>query len=268
MQRIFYPSSELAPFIRYYWTLDVCSPSGLSHVQRIIPTGCPELLFYLRNEPVYHRNGKTESANAYLCGQQTDFYDVEVNGTNEMVSVVFQPWGIRSFFDFPAVELWNQSVPLELILKDESAEIEDRLSSSKSRVEQIGIIESWLLRRLDDKPRHNIRRLSAAMHKLSKTDGLATVDEMASVSCLSRKQMERVFADVVGLLPKRYLRIIRLQRSLHQFQESPRLSITEVAIDSGYYDQSHMIDEYKKFTGYTPGELLNICEPYSDFFSV
>lgn len=268
MQSIFYPSAELAPFIRYYWMLNFCSSSGSSHFQRIIPSGCPELLFYLRNEPVYHRNGKTESANAYLCGQQTDFYDVEVNGVNEMVSVVLQPWGLRSFFDFPAVELWNQSVPLKLIIRDEAAQLEDRLSASKTTAERIRIIETWLLSRINVKYSYSIRRVSAAMSGMSKVDGLATVDQMASVSCLSRKQMERVFTDVVGLLPKRYLRIIRLQRSLHHFQEKPNLSITEVAIDSGYYDQSHMIDEYKKFTGYTPGELLNICEPYSDFFSV
>ena len=76
-----------------------------------------------------------------------------------------------------------------------------------------------------------------------------SVTELASVACLSKKQFERLFNELVGANPKEYARVVRFQNQC------------------GYADQSHFIREFKQFSGYTPLSLLNVCKPYSDLFN-
>lgn len=92
--------------------------------------------------------------------------------------------------------------------------------------------------------------------------------QLADVACLSNKQFGRVFAEYVGATPKEFLRIVRIQRALYTLQCQPGISFAQLAYECGFFDQSHMIKEFKLFSGYTPAEYLAVCAPYSDYFSV
>ena len=95
-----------------------------------------------------------------------------------------------------------------------------------------------------------------------------SVTELASVTCLSKKQFERLFNELVGANPKEYARIVRFQKSLNLLQHcSEDTNLSQLAYQCGYADQSHFIREFKQFSGYTPLSLLNVCKPYSDLFS-
>ena len=90
---------------------------------------------------------------------------------------------------------------------------------------------------------------------------------MANTACLSTKQFSRIFTEYVGASPKEFQRIVRVQRVLYLLQENPQYNFAQLAYSCGFSDQSHMIREFKLFTGYTPLEYLLICSPVSDYFS-
>jgi AraC-like DNA-binding protein len=71
----------------------------------------------------------------------------------------------------------------------------------------------------------------------------------------------------VGSSPKQFLRTVRFQHSLYQKQQQQDIPLTELAYRCGYFDQSHMIADYKTFSGKTPTQYFAECEPYSDYFS-
>ena len=86
---------------------------------------------------------------------------------------------------------------------------------------------------------------------------------------LSKKQFEREFYLHVGMNPKEYSRIVRLQKALALLhQKRNDINHAQIAYASGYADQSHYIREFKRFSGYTPHSLLKITEPYSDLFTI
>ena len=58
-----------------------------------------------------------------------------------------------------------------------------------------------------------------------------------------------------------------MQRALYTLQQDPTLLFAQVAYECGFSDQSHMIKEFKLFSGYTPAEYLSVCAPVSDYFS-
>ena len=90
---------------------------------------------------------------------------------------------------------------------------------------------------------------------------------LADTACLSTKQFSRIFVEYVGTSPKDFIRIIRVQRALFTMQRNPQMSFAQVAYSCGFSDQSHMIKEFKLFSGYTPQEYLAVCDPFSDYFS-
>lgn len=96
-----------------------------------------------------------------------------------------------------------------------------------------------------------------------------TVTELSSITCLCKKQFERLFHSLVGMNPKEYARIVRFQKALAQMQHQTgkEISQAQIAYASGYSDQSHFIREFKKLSGYTPMSLLKVSAPYSDLFT-
>ena len=65
-----------------------------------------------------------------------------------------------------------------------------------------------------------------------------------------------------------FIQITRFRKTFHILQSTPQISISKVAYDCGYYDKSHLIKEFKMFTGYTPKQLLEICDTYTENLSV
>ena len=90
----------------------------------------------------------------------------------------------------------------------------------------------------------------------------------SQTACLGYKQFKRIFAEYVGLNPKDFIQITRFRKTFNILQSTPQISISKVAYDCGYYDKSHLIKEFKMFTGYTPTQLLDICDTYTENLSV
>ena len=96
---------------------------------------------------------------------------------------------------------------------------------------------------------------------------MININLLASESCLSRKQFERSFSDIIGSSPKQFLKIIRFQNAIFQKSKHPELNLTELAHKCGYYDQAHMINDFKTLSGFTPRYFFSDCDPFSDYFN-
>jgi len=113
---------------------------------------------------------------------------------------------------------------------------------------------------------YNLKRISVVLHQINE-QAKTNISELSETACLSSKQFNRIFLDYVGATPKEFLRIVRMQRALFKVQQNPSISFAQLAYECGFSDQSHMIKEFKLFSGYTPTEYLSLCAPYSDYFS-
>ena len=87
--------------------------------------------------------------------------------------------------------------------------------------------------------------------------------QLAASSCLSIKQLERIFPAFVGLRPKQYLRIARFQKILQLRNSEHFENYTSLAYDCGYYDQAHFIHDFELITDLSPREFFKNQNPYS-----
>lgn len=81
------------------------------------------------------------------------------------------------------------------------------------------------------------------------------IQELASLSCLSIKQFERKCRERIGMNPKLYARILRFSKAYRLHEVYPELSWLDIAYQAGYYDQMHMIRDFKVFAGVNPSVI-------------
>jgi AraC-like DNA-binding protein len=159
------------------------------------------------------------------------------------------PYAIPRLFGFPANDLTDNLTDFHSILGPEGSELEERMMCASGNLERVHILSMFLERRLD----RDIRELPpvfASINRIIETRGLVDVTQLSADFCLSHRQFERKFKEFSGFSPKSYSRIIRFQAALKEYGSGK--SLTDIAYDCGYYDQSHFINDFKEFSGYNP----------------
>lgn len=262
------PSPLLSPFIKQYWALETNAHANKEHMQRIVPNGLMELTIYLGEKPAVVDPEKTIHENTTLSGQLNKFYDLKIKGHLSLFSISFLPYGAMMFFNVPLNELYNKNIPLKLIVGNKIISLEERLYETKSFEGKVQLVESFLIAQLHKHHKsYELKRIYNTIFEINKYHGLLNVDTLAENACLGRKQFERTFLDHIGTTPKQFLKIVRFQNAIFQKQINNTLSLTELAHLCGYYDQAHMVNDFKSISGMTPKQYFSDCKPYSDYFS-
>lgn len=145
-------------------------------------------------------------------------------------------------------------------------ELEDRLMNTVDNYTCVYWIEQYLLKciyRFDD---YNIKRLQPVM--TSVFAGETDVITLAGKACLGYKQFKRIFTENVGLNPKEFIRIKRFSKALHLLQSGSARSLSDISYQCGYYDKSHLIKDMKLLSGYSPSQITENSDSYSDYKSL
>jgi len=262
-----YPSIALRPYIKQYWAMDGIVEKGTEHFQRIVPTGLADLIFYFDDLPENTVRKESYKSRSVVNGQQTNFFDLKITGRINLLSVSFTPQGTKQFFDLPISEIENKNLPLRFLAGTLADQLEEELFCQNTFKSRVALLESYLISKLGKKKEYELKRITHAVNSISRSGGNTSVNQLASGSCLSRKQFERVFTSHVGLAPKKFLRVVRFQNAIRNKQLNPGHSLTEIAHNSGYSDQSHMVREFARISGLSPRKYFASCDPVSDYYS-
>lgn len=259
------PSAHLRPYIRQFWAMSCLVKEP--YTQRIIPSGMAELTFYLGKTPKVTGRLNPFNDRFLLSGHTNGFSDLLITDDLSLFSITFHPEGLMAFFRVPASELFNRSLPLCAVSPDLATRLTHSLEDAPDTLSRVAIAEKAftdLLHREIRKYEHS--RMQHTIRIIKSTQGKAPITRLASEACLSRKQLERQFNDLVGVSPKQYLKTIRLQAALFRKATDPSISMAALACDCGYFDQAHLTHDFKTLTGLTPLQYFETCQPYSDFF--
>lgn len=257
------PSAILAPYVRHYWILQ--DEAIVPVTERTLPVGCVQLVFHRGKQLLLQKEGQLQPQ-AFICGQSAGYSDVLSTGKIEMITVVFQPYASKVFLQLPVHLFYGKNVATDEVEDRELDDLAKRIADTSDHHQCIRLIEQFFLKRLHAFSEYNLNRMPAVFSEIDKHSQVSVV-RLAETACLSTKQFGRIFADYVGATPKEFIRIVRMQRALSMLQQDVTIPFAQVAYECGFSDQSHMIKEFKLFSGYTPAEYLSICAPYSDYFT-
>jgi AraC-like DNA-binding protein len=167
----------------------------------------------------------------------------------QALTVRLAPGAVPALLAIPASEVTGTILPLSAVWRD--ATWVDQLAGTSSRAHQHAIVEEALLSRLRAGGGSAIApRLLGSLDR--HLDG--RVAGAAKHLGISERHLRRVFHEAVGLSPKTYARVVRLRRALRLAQQRSS-TWTRVAVDAGYFDQAHMVAEFRQLTGQSPTGL-------------
>jgi AraC-like DNA-binding protein len=247
----------LKPYISSIWADRTSYSDGNSH-KYWFPNGAIELIFNLGT--AYNRksleNGSVNNSvqNPVVIGQMKKVVSLELFNNNYVLGIRFTAIGFSAFSNIPANELNELQVPINQAFAIKDHTIEERVRGAVSINEKIAIILDFLYKNLRDMPPNNL--INAAIQEITLRNGDIKIRALADKFGVSDKTLETKFKLSVGLTPKEYAKICRLNSFLLKFKENNLLSLTRLSCDTNYYDQSHFIKEFKNFAHFSPKKLL------------
>jgi AraC-like DNA-binding protein len=253
----FQPSSDFESIISCYWTLEVPAESNPQR-QRIIPDGTIEMAFILGDDIKRYISGDEFiiQPRAMVLGQTIEPFFIEPTGYVNTFAIRFYPYGFANFVATPLKDLINKETPLELLFGEKTAkDLEIKMIEATNSNERIEIIETFLINRLNEKSTIN-NIVKTTIDVLLATNGSASISKILKEDLSKRRQLERNFIKQIGVSPKQFGKVIRLQTALKLLLNKKKENLTEIAYESEYFDQAHFIKDFKAFTGINPKDFL------------
>jgi AraC-like DNA-binding protein len=250
------PSPYLAQVVKHFLVLESDVQGTTRH--RLFPDGNPGMVFQYSDSLTSFANS---SARSFLYGQVSGFHTIISDHHVRLLIVVLQPYGAHALTGIPAHELTDNIIPLQLLWGSRAGEQEERIAAMPGNLERIGLIERFLLQQLTRVPMKEgmIQQIISLIHH---HQGCLPVAQLSSTLHINERQLERKFREHIGITPKQFSGIVRLQHFLKQLRYSDTdIHLTRIAYDCGYYDQAHLIREFRKHTGITPRQYIAAANP-------
>ena len=244
--RKYIPTGPLRPFIKSYMIVE--SETGMENA--IIPDTSLVIAFRLKGV-VFDKAqpGDHLLPNLVFSGLRNQPRIIAYAQNSATFLVNFTEGGAAAFFNIPLHILFGQNIPLEnFVPGSELIEISESLHDATSDIQRLRLVERFFLKRMNEK---NIDPLiGASVRMLKQENGNIRISQLAKILCISKDPFEKRFRKSIGTSPKQFANIIRLRNCIATYD--PNKALTDIALETGYYDQSHFIRDFKLFTGQTP----------------
>lgn len=248
----------LAETVELFWTLEARDAYSR---ERILPRSSTELMFNLGEPAFLHGNGgeTRRFAASWVAGLQQRPLDIESHPNARMAAIRFRPGGVLAFLGVPPSELTDRVVELTDVFGSGAHELRERLASERSPESRLALLARAVERRLASgrPPRPEVRR---ALSAIGGSRGQVAVRDLVADSGFSHRAFSRRFQEEVGLRPKVFTRVVRFETAVARLDRPPE-SWSEFALDSGYFDQAHMIREFRELAGATPTQVARRLAP-------
>lgn len=256
--RMIPPSPELRSVVKHYRMSDACI--GGAPLRWPLPARADQFIEFYLADPYRvadFRGGAVQRVEpAVILGPHTRrTNDLVLGGTLRVFTIHFHPAGFHHLFGVPMHELANRAVCADAVLGREVTLLHERLHEAADDRARVATAEAYLLRRLDGRPAASpVQRAASA---IAEARGQASIASLARAACLGARQLERRFLEEVGISPKTLSRLTRFEHALRLREERPELRWSRIALDTGFYDQMHLVREFRALTGESPSRFTS-----------
>jgi len=263
--RSYVPASPLCDFVDDFWLYDGYRPRHLK--ERILPSGTVEMVINLRDDElrIYDRvrPGDCERfSGSIVSGTYDRFFVIDTAEEASLLGVHFRPGGAWPFFSLPVSELLDTHIELDTLWGRAGSELRERLRNALCPIDKFRVLEAALVARLSGPSLHG-DAVRFAVGVLGRP-GVTTVHAVTQHVGLSHRRFIEVFKTQVGLPPKLFHRVRRFQRIVAHVRQAAEPEWSHLAVDCGFFDQSHLIGDSSNSRASAPPSLPGISESSSD----
>ena len=240
MYRELPPPATLRDYVACFWTRDLDPGMRAPTAARVLPDGCVDFILEL--------GGSNPAPTA--VGTMTRPLILGSRSPHEYLGARFLPGRAYAMLGIPAAELTDQRVPLGDVWRDAEA-LMDGVLATPTLDGRVGVFARALEHRLARAP-SPAREVDGAVQAIEASGGAIEIATLGPAIGVTRQHLARAFARWVGVSPKTYARVVRLHRLLEALRAARDPQWSALATWAGYYDQSHLVAEFKELTGMTP----------------
>lgn len=258
--RSYVPAPPLRGFVHDFWLYDGYKARHLR--ERILPSGTIELVINLREnelriyDPVRPTRGQRFSG-ALVSGAYGRCFVSDTVEETSIMGVHFRPGGAFPFLGLPAGELADSHVDLDTLWGPSAGQLREQLCAAVTPFERFHLLEKALTAHVVGPLQHH-DAVIFALDAFVRTGGCATIGDVSDGVGLSRQRLIQLFTHEVGLTPKLFCRVQRFQSALAGVRQRSAPDWAGLALECGYFDQSHLIHDFVTFSGLTPTAYVRL----------
>ena len=248
------PHPALAHIVRCLWAFEATPTDGTAEIQRIVPDGYPELVLQYGDaaHEIADDGASIRQQRFIFAGQISRPLLLQPGAQASMIGIRLQPAGARLLLGLPMHELTDVRIDLAQIWTREAEQLIDAVACEDDIAGRLQVVEQFLLQKIANVRSKSDAAITHGVGMLQSTDGHLSVDALAVGCGLSARQLERRFLNEVGISPRLLASIFRFRRVFDLLEQEPSGRWVSAAIGAGYFDQAHMIRDFKRFAGQQP----------------
>ena len=250
------PNKFLKPYISRIFVLESKFGIHKSDFGLIAPNGRIKLVIPYKsnfNSTINNITREHKKSSCAIIGQSTYAAEIVCDKDYGTIMVEFNPIGAYRFFKFSLNEIVNQIHNVPDVFDSVGKELQERVSEITEIDKKVLFVEEFLYGQMVSLNKSD-PVTEYAVNKIIMNNGLINISTLSEEVGYSRRYLLSIFTEKVGLSPKEFACIMRFRGI---YEKIHLIGMDEEKLYELYYDQSHFIKEFKKFTGKTPGEYLN-----------
>lgn len=257
------PSNVLRPYISRYWVWE-----KENTLPKIFAGTGTELMFrYGATLSTENVKGNVFSLpKSYIMSPRFKQYQLQVSQDASFISVRFRAGAFRHFCQYAGSDFIDNFVSCEDLWGQMGKSLEQQVFVAQSTPERVRVIEGFLIECLNRYVKDE-RKLDCAVQSLLYHYQDMNVQQIQQNLFLSQRQMERKFKAAVGVSPKAFQRISRFEAVIKKLLLARQNKYLDIAMEHGYYDQSHFIKDFKYYIGEAPSVFLQNKNFMSHFYN-
>lgn len=241
-------------------------------IDRFLPDGNVNIVIDLTDYPKYIYDNETlkeiqTCRNVWFSGMRNQYITIPSGKDSEMFIINFHKGKSYPFVQMPLYELTDSVVDGDLVLTREIMDMREMLLESVSISGKFQVADNFLTKKFRNRLIVN-PFIDFAVNKILQSPDQTSIEHISRKVGYSQKHLIKLFKDNVGMTPKGFLKVIRFQKAIQEIDISKRINWTRLALESGYYDQAHFINDFKLFSGFTPREYIQKQSAYLNYIAV
>lgn len=214
------------------------------------------ILFYPYDKPTVEEVGTNQVKTLYACtitGPQIERTILSIGHNHLMIKIGFQPGGLYRLLGCPMQEMVQKDYDGEAVFGSAVRHVVDALANVTDFTMMKNIADEFMLSQITKvkKP----FSIDYVIPEIIQHGGVLKIDALVEKACISNRQFERAFKDRMGVSPKFYSRLVRFGKAWLLKENNSNMTWTEVAHECSYFDQMHLIRDFKVFTNTNPKEI-------------
>ncbi len=229
-------------------------------VDRFLPDGNVELIIDLDDKPkfIYDNESLKEIQtchHAWASGVRTEPISIFSGKASAMIIVYFKKGMAYPFFLLPMNEISDRVVDADLLWGKSFGFLREKILETKDINRRFQIAEDFLMKNFSSKLIKN-PCVEYAVSEIIRQPDQTNLGRLNEKIGYSQKHFISMFKRQIGITPKSYLKIIRFQKAVGEIERFEKIEWSQISLDCGYYDQAHFINDFKRFSGFTPEEYF------------